>query len=236
MIPISHESLGYDIGIVHNEMMRDAKDYDGFNFSSITSALASIETFQREFYSNYDTALTNHPFIIEATESLEPEVIEARLAETGMILSTLKLNSVITNEEYQILVTVKNLAENNASGAISNQDFYEAVIALNESATEIEEMKLASNVLAITLASCEYWIDGDNLEHSEEKNQVLAVPAWVAADGAGAVWGAAVSALRQYNATGNVSLKETATAALIGAAASSLGIVGKIAKGIKSLF
>ena|SRR5690606_5817268 len=233
---MSSIALHYDIGEVHNEMMEAAKIYENFNFTTENSTIVSLTAFQKNFYTQIDSSIANREFIDESTLSIDPRILKSRIVETEKFLDTLKNKFVITEEEYTILSEIKSLISENCLEIISNEEFYSQILSIYQNTPNLENMKLAPSVLQLTIASCEYWIDKGNLGTSGEKFQTLAIPAWVAADGAGALWAAAVSALKQYNATGDVSLKKTATDALIGAAASSLGLVSKIGRAISNLF
>ena len=62
------------------------------------------------------------------------------------------------------------------------------------------------------------------------------LPAVVALDAAGALFGAATSTIAQYGATGSVNVKSVLISTGIGAVVASIGVVGKVAKWIKALW
>ena len=71
---------------------------------------------------------------------------------------------------------------------------------------------------------------------SEANYPCYALPAVVATDAAGAIVGAASSALAQTAVTGEVNLKVVGVSAVIGAVSYSTGVVGKVAGFIAKLF
>lgn len=230
-VTIIYGIITFDPGQLHNQAMAAAENYT-FNFSSDAAAITSINGFMTTFFQQNEPSVVDADLIQLGAQFIDPRILNVRKNQLPTLIADLKNNNIIGTTEQTLLNNLQSLIVQNASGQIANQAFYDGVIALAAQVTG--DMVVAPSVLNITLASCEYWVRDNNIELSKEK--ALAVPAWVAADGAGALWGAAMSALQQYAQTGDVSLKKTATAALIGGASASLGIVSKIGKGISNLF
>jgi len=157
------------------------------------------------------------------------------------LVQSLYQSTVITTEEKEILndlISIINVSRNSGTSpndlVIELERLVVMYDGLNFSKTS-PKGDITGIVLAISLKSANYWALNQNvlLETGLTSNRVAP---WVAADMAGALVGATVSAVREYASSGDVSLGNIGTGAVIGAVSSSTGLVGKVAKGITRFF
>lgn len=140
--------------------------------------------------------------------------------------------------EHTGLITLVQAIEDNYNGILSTTDFLSIVESLISQWKKQNYTKDSnySHTLAITLSisksSLEWWMENDMTSTSTR-----AVPAFVGADVAGAVIGAASSAGYQLVSNGSVGdWGAVGWGAASGAVVGSTGVVGKIGKFLSSLF
>lgn len=135
---------------------------------------------------------------------------------------------VIDNFELSILNELATDTKKNMDGVITNAQLTETVDRLcllwnNKYGLSIKKDGLYSGyILSIAKASMEWWNDEDI--------PTRAATEVIGADVAGAIVGAASSAIIQYSTTGKVDAKAVGYSALGGAITGSTGIVGKVGK------
>lgn len=135
---------------------------------------------------------------------------------------------VIDNFELSILNELVTDTKKNMDGVITNAQLTETVDRLcllwnNKYGLSIKKDGLYSGyILSIAKASMEWWNDEDI--------PTRAATEVIGADVAGAIVGAASSAIIQYSTTGKVDAKAVGYSALGGAITGSTGIVGKVGK------
>ncbi len=144
---------------------------------------------------------------------------------------------VIRTESYQILYNLATDIKDNYDGLITNDELKNRINSYiqdfnNAGYEEGGEGEMIGTVLAISLHSLEWWEQNpDATSYSGRGVSNFAVPAWVVADAAGALFGAAWNLLGQSG--GDIDWESVAWSALGGAIFSSSGIVRNIYRWIK---
>lgn len=210
-----------DIGGIHNEAMAYANSYS-FDTTSTSLFYQSLFNFNKDFYqANYPV----HYDSVLITESLTLINKDTLLQKLSLLEGQWSLINNLSQSEVQLLSTIKSMIIANANGSLSNTGFHTQIHDLQANTPNLANTIIAQSVLQIATASTEYWIAEDNLENGPQ-----GIAPWVATDAAGALVGGTIGALK------GGTLGEIATGALISGAVASTGLVGKIAKGIRSLF
>jgi len=145
------------------------------------------------------------------------------------IINNLHQQGVIGNQSFQLLNSLVNDLKNNYEGNLSD---IELKINIENLITEFDNIGFSENsegvmvgtVLGISIASIEWWEDNPDAFGSETR-----LAPWIAADIAGAAWGAATGAIGSYAGTGEVNWTAVGVGAASGAIAGSTGAIGRIA-------
>lgn len=227
------------IGEIHNLAMENAQYYEGFDFSTEESAYTSIRSYIHEFLSGfpeyYDGQIGEDDLLL-----INPETLMLSVATIDNQFIDLKNNNVISQTEFIALMELRTLVLNNASGILTNDEFYSELNSFNTQYNEqLKQMVIVPNCLALGLASCNYWLAENKLPpggYTDEEGIPVKIAPIVANDLAGGIVGGALSAGGQYIKDGKVDGTKVAKDALKGAVLGSIGLVGKVAKGIGRLF
>ncbi len=156
------------------------------------------------------------------------------------ILDTALNYQIINKFESSILLELIDLSNLCFNGLISQGELGNSIKQLKEDwlAAEYDSNSnygyISGYAIAISLSSLEWW--EKNAEGQElMTKEIKLIPAWVAADAVGALWGAASGAIGSYLVNGEVNWGSVGFGALSGAVAGSTGVVGKVAKWISKL-
>jgi hypothetical protein len=169
-----------------------------------------------------------------------------------------QMNEIDTNNKA-LFSDLATTIQDNLEGVISNTTYENLMIShaeewlqINGSLNQPAGAKLTGYILTIALKSCQWWRDNPNAHFEDEVGHPgeseagpnvdvytvpnVVVPPVVALDAAGALVSSVVSSGVQLINNGSISWGQTGTAAVAGAVTGSTGVVGKIAKWIKSWF
>jgi hypothetical protein len=184
---------------------------------------------------------------------------ELLMAETGQVSLTnctqLTHGLPMSAENKTIMNTISNIIRESLNGRMQDAEVENNLVNLandwlvkNEKKTEGSE--IAGCVLSIGLKSCEWWrqhpeakmallrtrSSRNNVGGQFENEPGIFFVAWPIFDIAGALTGAIVNSATQLINNGHINASHVLVSAGTSAASASLGLVGKIAKWIKSIF
>ena len=238
-------------GEIHNAFLTNAKD----NFEiveSITDKDEKVEVvyqLNKSFVTSLDISSTEKKLLIadlNKTKNLVQEDVLVAKCFGGLLsnessknkktifemIQDLKTSGVINDESYQILNSLSNDLKANYEDALSDDQLKKNVLALindfdNIGYAKNSEGEMAGTILAISIASIEWWEENpDALLSGDSKSRMLAP--WVAGDLVGAVWGGATGAIASYAGAGKVNWGSVGIGALSGAISGSTGAIGRI--------
>jgi hypothetical protein len=169
-----------------------------------------------------------------------------------------KVNAMnITPENKQMLSDIAGLLKGNAYGEVSDLSFENALVQLANSwldkngVAPTSGSEITGCVLAIGLKSCEWWKEhpdakiaankirseimesGPSFDYTRHEDLLVA---WPLLDVAGGLVGAVLNTANQLLNNGGVNGGQLAISSGASAVSASVGLVGKVARWIKSLF
>lgn len=247
-------------GEIHNAFLTNFKE----NFKEVEGVedleerIEVINNFNNEFVSSLDLPTQEKQMIIQELEDHKDLVVtknpdsktlsgddlkSTNTEDTNIfdLIEQLKKSNQINENTYSILsrlsIDLKSNYEHLLSDAQLKVNIQELIKEFNNIGYNVDsgEGEMVATVLAISIASIEWWEDNPDA-FADNLKSTKALPAWAAADVVGAAWGAATGAIGSYSGTGEVNWTAVGVGAVSGAVAGSTGIVGKAGKWISSLF
>jgi hypothetical protein len=244
-----------EAGEIHNKFLTNVKSnfHEIKSIESVEGKVAYINDFNRSFVASLDLEEREKQMLLDGldqnkqlvrTEVLTAEAFhqnksgrvsseEANLFQT---IEALRADGLISEFGYNLLNQYGNDVKSNYNGSLTDAMLkrktlgYISEFESHAYATQSGEGQMIGNILAISIASIEWWeANPDAFEYNTENGRVLIAP-WAAADIVGAAWGGATGAIGSYAGTGEVNWTAVGVGALSGAIAGSTGAVGKIAK------
>jgi hypothetical protein len=222
------ENISYlndGIDFTHNKI-KTTLDKD-FNFIE-NNEVFSFTKGLIDFRNSKNIIFTNQgQFRSQTTEQTIDEIL-SDVSNLGVLsnFALEKLNEIMDLSELYFNNSISTLEIRNSLNIIETE-----LIAENYSDDNSEGRTIAI-ILAISNASIDWW-EAENNVNSENVNNRRPLPAWAGADIAGAVVGAAHQLVVSG---GDLSWSGTGGAALLGAAATSTGVVSGLGRWISNLF
>lgn len=253
-------------GKIHNDFLTNVKDNfnPDKNINTLKDGINYIDNFQQKFLKSLDISDNDKSLLSKSlTDNKELVVYEKtynKLFPSGKslknsdsedtslalfdIIEKVKDQGVIDDFEYKSLSELGMKVKQSYEGLISDPELKSFVIQLKEEwiskgyTVESENGRVVAYVLAISLASLEWWENNQEggLKSSSILKRTKALPAWAAADIGGAIVGGAWRALSSYQRSGKVDWGGVGRSALGGGIATSTGAAGKVGKWISKLF
>lgn len=242
-------------GEIHNAFLSNVKD----NFKPPTTSgsqqdkVKYINEFNRSFARTLKLDEEKKSEIINALDHNKQLVRTEHLTETAFYTASngktsesevnlfenieyLLDNRLISDFGAGLLEDYANDVKSNYEGLLSDAELksktmdYIADFEAHGYSAESGEGQMVGNILAISIASIEWWEENpDAFDYNNENGRVMIAP-WVAADLVGAAWGGTTGAIASYAGSGEVNWTGVGVGALSGAIAGSTGAVGRIAK------
>lgn len=247
------------LGEIHNAFLSNVND--NFNAvkkeESLDERIEVLNNFNKEFAKTLNLSEHQKQFLIDGLENHKDLVVTENLARKSLRLGA---NTTAEDSEESAFVLIEGLksAEQISEGSYSilnrlvldlksnyEHSLSDAQLKLNikklvkefdnlNFTDDSQEGQMIASILAISIASIEWW--KENPKAFAENAKTMALPVWAAADVVGGVIGAGASALIQYKVNGEINGEIVAYSAVGGAVVGSTGIVGKAAKWLSSLF
>lgn len=126
------------------------------------------------------------------------------------------------------------------AGSVSEDELWTFVYKMRRDWTQMQYQTdsnagyISGYVIAIALSSIDWWELNPECRTLMSKSTTL-IPARVAADAIGAIWGATSAAIGSYVVNGEVRWGSVGYGVLSGAVAGSTGVVGKVAKWVSKV-
>ncbi len=247
-------------GEIHNAFLLNVKENFRIleKIDNINERIEVVNNFNKEFVSSLDLPTSEKQILVKELDNHKDLVLTSNLVSRTFKGSPLKgIKSTSEFENVNIFQLIEKLREDNQINenshnilnslaqdlklnyehSLSDLQFKENIEALienfNNYGYDIEsgEGKMVGTVLAISIASIQWWEENPDALPSHIK-----VAPWVAADVVGAALGAGISAAAQYHVNDEVNWEVVGYSALGAGAVASTGIVGKAAKWISGLF
>jgi hypothetical protein len=244
-----------DMGEMHNSFLDNALDkYD----DSLTGRLMEVNMAHLRTLGiepvrlvDMESKIGAEPYLLPPDEFAHGAFYRRGLANgriaqgEGTVFESLGLlreSGVIGGFSYDLLMKLSNDTMRNFEGSLSNGKLKSNIFGYIQ---EFDRHGYPSNsgeggmvgaILAISIASLEWWDQHPEItEPVGSENKAFMAP-WVAADVAGAVVGGVSGAVIERSFTGEVNWQSVGAGALVGAATTSTGIVGRFGHWIRRRF
>jgi hypothetical protein len=247
------------IGQLHNNFMSNVENnfIPDESLTSLDEKIDYIAAFQVRYINNCTLLQSDREIFVEnmikskdlanidiLNKLVAKDIKGCNLDELQSVYSLIEETreyQLIDDFEYFSLLQMADMARLCLAGSVSQDELW---IFLNNMKKKWIMMKYPSDsnvgylsgyVIAVALSSIDWW------ELNPESGALMTksiniIPAWVAADAVGALWGATSAAIGSYIVNGGVRWGSVGYGALSGAVAGSTGVVGKVAKWISRLF
>lgn len=210
-----------------------------------------IKEFNKDFVSSLDLPSEDKHLLIWGLEEHKDLVVTPNLIRKSFgqddnksekagdenifsLIEALYNSNQIGHHSYNMLLKLSNDVKANHEQLLSDKQLklnIQSLVSEFDSFgydSNSREGEMVGSILAISMASIEWWDEYSDPFGNAEESKVL--PAWAAADIIGAAWGGATGAISSYIGTGEVNWTAVGVGAVSGAVAGSTGAVGKIAK------
>ncbi len=236
------------LGKIHNDFLTNAKENFTIldNIKNEQDKVNYINQFNKNFVSSLNMNMYEKNLFITELENNKNLVKQSYLTSSVFgyntlsrtdnneqnifeIIDSLHQQGIICNQSFQLLNSLANDLKDNYKGNLSDN---ELKINIENLITEFNNIGFPTNsegemvgtVLAISIASIEWWEENPDAFGSETR-----LAHWAAADIAGAAWGAVTGAIGSYAGSGEVNWASVGIGAVSGAIAGSTGAIGRIA-------
>lgn len=253
-------------GDIHNDFMSFYSDDFQINHNTTTKTdgVNDVINFFKAKSQDYEKLSKNEIEILDLSfitniELLETEKLNSIISndETlinpfsnnqttlSNLITELNVRNVISNPEYEELISLQNFLDKTFRGEVSNFEFNNY---LDEATKRIEGKgyKLLEPIICIGNSSNDWWrtntpniglpLPFGEQVYPSDSYTTYAVPVVVANDIAGGIIGGVGAATYQYIGTGSVNWKVVGISAVGGAVVGSLGVLGKLSKWIQGLW
>ena len=232
-------------GEIHNNFLTNIKNNFDFNkdLKNNQEKVEYINDFNKEFVNTLDLPLNEKNIMLEGFDSHKSIVKTENLTNLLLpknkdndknlfeLIDELKNNPAISTNSINILNILASNLKNGYENHLPNSELKIVVLDLidnyNNYGYDLNsgEGVMIGTILSISISSINWWEENPEAAIGGEK-----LFPWLAADVAGAVVGAVISAGVQQAVVGEINWTVVAGGAVVAAIASSTGVVGRIAK------
>ncbi|MDR2622543.1 MAG: hypothetical protein LBC48_08205 [Dysgonamonadaceae bacterium] len=265
-VPVSNEKLNFadfeEAGVIHNQFLTNFKD----NFqvdATIVSRDAAVEYVNQfnQLFADKMSIPDNEKQLFKNLLEENKRFVDYQAFYKEMFVSSNNLRSsgddsqglllddldeafskdLIDEFEYEKLKLIGLKTKENFEGTFSDDELETLIIGVKEewiSKEYQEDSKYGRTLaytLAISLASLEWWEENPDAASSGLRS-TTALPLFVGADIAGAIYGGVSGGVGSYIVSGSVNWGSVGWGAGVGAVLGSTGAVGKLGGWISGLF
>ncbi|UUV21689.1 hypothetical protein [Paenimyroides aestuarii] len=257
---IKAKSSGFTVGEIHNDYMdlvnnsfigdetiTNLNDGYGFYYSFLENYTNTYPKFTNDEKSLFLNSYNNHKNLLHSNNVvgiinnnvLIDNPLKNKQTTLSELIFDLKENNVIGNDEFTKINNLQYTLSQAFEGNISYESFDLFIKDLANDVSENDYL-LLDPISSIAVHSNDWWTTNSpeiylpepigSVNPEDSNYTTYAVPV-VAMDAAGALIGAAGTAINQhYNNNGKITVGAVATGAVIGAVVASTGIVGRLGK------
>ncbi len=231
-------SNSIDYGELHNAFLENAINNfpENAEFDDVLSCVNYVNEINKAYLNEFSIDDCQKEFMIECFDEYKWFISTPDFYDS-LFIGNYSLNSnienlckfgVISEYEANVLFEISEIIENCYFRNIDNDETITRIrkIAKNHNS---DSLCLLNGISDIALSSIEFW---EEIGEEPIGEYPAYVPLQVAADVGGAIVSAGISAVRQYNSTGNVNGTQVLDSAVSGAVCASVGAAGKVGNAV----